>query len=115
LVLQRLAGVRKKLAGQRKSHRSQGGTDELSTNAFSGWKLISFTLFGDRGPNLPFRDKYAQPGFSVFDTNFVFINVLSVRYGRKLSERDLQMNMDLDGEEAEQLAGRFGGLMLFET
>jgi hypothetical protein len=45
---------------------------------------------------------------------FLFIlHVLSEkkkRYGRKLSERELQnMNMDLDGEEAEQLAGRCGG------
>ena len=36
--------------------------------------------------------------------------MLSGRYGRKLSEREIQnMNMDLDGEEAEQLAGGCGG------
>jgi hypothetical protein len=29
------------------------------------------------------------------------------RYGRKLTERDLQ-NRELDGEEAEELAGGFG-------
>ena len=108
-MLEVLINVLKKLAGNKQSHRSQSGADVISSNAHSGWKLVSFTLFGEKGPNLPFRDKYAQPGFSVFDTNFVFINVLSVRYGRKLTERDLQMNMDLDGEEAEQLAGRLGG------
>jgi hypothetical protein len=44
--------------------------------------------------------------FGHFEVFFWLINVLSSRYGRKLTERDLQMNMDLDGEEAEQLAGK---------
>jgi hypothetical protein len=64
-VCQRLAAVRKKLAGARKSHRAQGGADVISANAYSGWKLVSFTLFGDRGPNLPFRDKCEQ--FCLFE------------------------------------------------
>jgi hypothetical protein len=99
---QRLAGVRKKLIGQRKSHRAQGGADTLSTNAYSGWKLVSFTLFGEQGPNLPFRDKLV-----VRMNVFLFAHISFGRYGRKLSERELLMNRDLDGEEAEQLAGSF--------
>ncbi len=99
---QRLAGVRKKLIGQRKSHRTQGGADALSTNAYSGWKLVSFTLFGEQGPNLPFRDKLVG-----WINVFLFAHVSLGRYGRKLSERELLMNRDLDGEEAEQLAGSF--------
>jgi len=44
--------------------------------------------------------------FRHFEVLFWLIDVLSSRYGRKLTERDLQMSMDLDGEEAEQLAGK---------
>ncbi len=36
----------------------QGGLDAISTNKHSGWRLISVTLFGEQGPNLPFRDKF---------------------------------------------------------
>ena len=32
--------------------------------------------------------------------------MLLIRYGRKLSQKEL-MNRDLDGEEAEELAGEF--------
>ena len=34
--------------------------------------------------------------------------VLLIRYGRKLSQKEL-MNKDLDGEEAEELAGGVAG------
>ncbi len=102
--------MRKKLGGQRKSHRSQGSSDDISTNAYSGWKLVSFTLFGERGPNLPFRDKCAQFCCDFGVSSLFIVHMLSERYGRKLSEREIQnMNMDLDGEEAEQLAGGCGG------
>ncbi len=47
----------------------QGGLDVISTNKHSGWKLISVTLFGEQGPNLPFRDKCAAE----FDTQHVSI------------------------------------------
>jgi hypothetical protein len=55
-------------------------------------------------------------------SSFVYLNdfacclltgvcVLLIRYGRKLSQKEL-MNKDLDGEEAEELAGGVAGCWL---